>query len=33
MFWLNSWSVREASKHPAFMGNQPTIIKGTLMPI
>ena len=26
-FWLNPWSVKEASHHPAFMGNRPTIIR------
>ena len=26
MFWLNPWSARGASHHPAFMGNWPTII-------
>ena len=26
MFWLNPWSMREASHHPAFMRNWPSII-------
>ena len=26
MFWLNPWSTRKASHHPALMANQPTII-------